>query len=150
MKIQLESISNLVDELEPLIKLHWEQIELNQDKIKLKPDWDQYKAIDKLGMIRTYTVRDNKELVGYFIAVYMKALHHADHVFANCDAIYIRPDKRKGSIGHKLIKYAEKDLSKIGVSMMTINVKTHAPFDRLLNRLGFKFTEKIYTKYLGD
>lgn len=151
MHIQVESIADLVDELDPLIKLHWEQIARNKDKIKLNPDWEQYKTVEKAGMLRLYTIRDNdKSLVGYFCVLYMQHLHYADHIFAACDVIYIRPDKRKGSAGYKLIKYAENDLAKLGVSLLSINTKTHAPFDKLLSKMGYNLTERLYTKYLGD
>ncbi len=151
MKIQVENIADLIDELEPLIKKHWEQIALNKDKIKLNPDWDQYKAVSEAGMLRLYTVRDENELlVGYFCVLYMRSLHYADHVFAACDVIYIRPDMRKGSIGYKLIKYVEKDLAKLGISNLAINTKVHAPFDSLLSKMGYNLTERLYTKYLGS
>jgi hypothetical protein len=51
--------------------------------------------------------------------------------------------------GIKLIKFAEKCLSEDGVSVMTINTKIHKPFDLILERLGFKCIERVYSKYLG-
>lgn len=150
MQFAKEKIDGLQQELKPLLQAHWEQIALNQDKIKLNPAWDEYIKLNNLGVIHFYTVRDNKELVGYFCVVATKSLHYQDHIFASCDIIYVKKDKRAGMTGYKLIDFAEKDLKKNGVSLLSINTKTHAPFDSLLERMSYNQTERLYTKYIGD
>lgn len=150
MQYAIESVSKIKHELEPIIKLHWEQIALNQEKIKLNPDWNQYFAVEKLGMLKLFTVRDNGELVGYFCVIMNRGLHYADHVFAACDVIYVKPDKRAGLTGYRLIKYAETELKKLGVSVLAINTKVHMPFDSLMDRMGYSNTERLYQKYIGE
>ena len=93
---------------------------------------------------------DNQELVGYFCVVATKSLHYKDHIFATCDIIYVKQDKRAGMTGYKLIEFAEQDLKKLGVSLLAINTKIHAPFDKLLNRMDYNLTERLYTKYIGE
>ena len=46
MRYQQEFLSSVYIEIQALIQLHWEQIALNQDEIKLNPDWDQYEAAE--------------------------------------------------------------------------------------------------------
>lgn len=150
MQFQKEKIDGLQQELEPLLQAHWEQIALNKDKIKLNPAWDEYIQFNNLGLIHFYTVRDKQELVGYFCVVVTKSLHYKDHIFATCDIIYVKQDKRAGMTGYKLIKFAEQDLKKLGVSVLGINTKIHAPFDKLLNRMDYNLTERLYTKYIGE
>lgn len=150
MKYQIEKVDAIKKELEVLIKNHWEEIALNQDKIKLNPDWDTYRKLENIGMLYLYTARKDKKLAGYFCVVATKGLHYADHILAACDVIYISPEYRKGSAGSKLIKYAEKDLKDKNVSSLSINTKCHAPFDALLERMGYGLIEKTYSKYIGD
>lgn len=150
VQFQKEKIDGLQEELTPLLQSHWEQIALNKDKIKLNPAWDEYIQLNELGLIHFYTVRDQGELVGYFCLTVSKSLHYKDHIFAACDIIYVKQDNRAGMTGHKLIKFAEDDLKKLGVSLIAINTKIHAPFDNLLNRMNYVQTERLYTKYIGD
>ena len=63
--------------------------------------------------------------------------------------IYVRPDKRAGMTGFKLIKYAESRLKEMGVSVININTKVHAPFDSLMDRMGYNLIERLYSKYIG-
>tara|TARA_R110002012_G_C11628943_1_gene609635 strand:+ start:1217 stop:1669 length:453 start_codon:yes stop_codon:yes gene_type:complete len=145
-----ENLDDIYDELLPLLESHWKEIALNQDKIKLNPDFNRYRMMQVSGACRIYTARDEGVLVGYFVVLLSASLHYSDHVFANCDIIYIKPNARAGMNGARLIKYVEKDLSDIGVSLLLINTKAHAPFDRLLERLEYNMIERIYSKYIGE
>ena len=149
MKYQIESIKKVKDEVQSLIEAHWNEIALNQDKIKLNPDWETYYKLESLNMVYAYTARKDNKLVGYFTVVATKGLHYVDHVFAACDIIFISPEYRKGRAGANLIKYAEKDLKEKGVSVLAINTKDHAPFDKLLQRLDYSLVERLYSKYIG-
>lgn len=150
MQFAKEKIDGLQQELLPLLQDHWEQIALNKDKIKLNPAWDEYIKLNNAGLIHFYTVREDQNLVGYFCVLATRSLHYKDHLFATCDIIYIRKDKRAGATGYKLIQYAERDLQNLGVSLIGINTKVHAPFDALLERMEYNLTERLYTKYIGD
>lgn len=149
MEYREESYTNIKDDIKPLIEQHWEQIAVNKDKIKLNPDWDEYQRLYFAGNLKIFTARDNSELVGYFIAVVSRNIHYKDHLFANNDIIYVRPDKRAGMTGFKLIKYAESRLKEMGVSVININTKVHAPFDKLMDRMGYNLIERLYSKYIG-
>lgn len=150
MNYQIESIKDLKNEIQPLFKKHWEEIALNQDKVKLNPDWDTYYKIQDIGMLTCFTAREDNNLVGYFFVIVNNHLHYADTSMAMCDLIYISPENRKGRVGTNLIKFAEKNLSESGVSVLYMNTKDHAPFDNLLIRLGYSLAERTYSKYIGE
>lgn len=149
MQYAIEKISDIQQELQPLLDLHWQQIALNKDKIKLKPDWQKYIAMNNAGLLFLYSARQDGKLVGYFVLTASTSMHYADHLFAICDIIFIHPDYRRGSAGAKLIKFAEKHLKSIGVSCIYINTKIHAPFDALLDKLQYTCIERVYSKYIG-
>jgi hypothetical protein len=144
-----ESFMEAKEELEPMFVDHYNEIALSKDKIELGPDWDMYQALEDANLLHFYTMRENGFLAGYFAMIAMRDLHYKDHIFALNDLIYINPKSRKGFNAWRLIKFAERDLKDVGVSVMHINVKTHKPFDRLLVRLGFEHSENIFRKYIG-
>ena len=149
LKYQQEFLSQVQTECQSLIELHWEEIALNKDSIKLNPDWDAYYSLEDQGKLKIFTARDGNTLVGYFVVILGNNIHYKDHLFANNDIIYLHKDFRKGFAGVRLIKFAEACLKEDGVSVLTINTKIHQPFDKVLERLKFKPIERVYSKYLG-
>ena len=149
LKYQQEFLSQVQTECQSLIELHWEEIALNKDNIKLNPDWDAYYSLEDQGKLKIFTARDGNTLVGYFVVILGNNIHYKDHLFASNDILYLHKDFRKGFAGIRLIKFAEVCLKEDGVSVLTINTKIHQPFDKVLERLKFKPIERVYSKYLG-
>lgn len=147
---QQEFLATCRDDCQELIRLHWEEIALNQEKIKLNPDWDSYETFEMNNSLKIFTARDGSELVGYFVVLVGRSLHYKDHIFAENDILYLHQDYRKGYTGIKLIKFAENCLKEDGVSILKVNTKVHQPFDSLMSFLKFNLIERVYTKYLGD
>jgi len=149
MKIQLEAMTNVKKDIEPLLEEHWELVASNQGKIKLNPDYEEYARLDAAGVLKCFTARKDGALVGYFILMVSKSIHYSDHLFAVNDVIFVKPDSRAGATGYKLIKYAEEYCKEIGVSVLTLNTKVHIPFDKLMVHMGFELIERVYSKFLG-
>lgn len=145
-----ESYEEVVNDIMPLYEKHWEEIALNQDKIKLNPDLEKYQTLNAMGILRIFTARDNGKLVGYFLVMVTPHIHYKDHSFAVNDIIYVHPDCRGGTVAYRLIRFVEKQLKADGVSVLIINMKIHSPFDRLLEGLQFSNTERLYSKYIGE
>lgn len=149
-KYAREDLSLVKEEAQTLLKNHWEEIALNKTKIKLNPDWEVYNSLYQSGQLGIYTARKEEKLVGYFVVIATPNPHYKDHIFAVNDILYLAPEHRKGFVGAKLIKFAEKDLKELGVSVLTINTKVHKPFDSLMEHLGFGLIERVYSKYIGE
>ena len=64
MKISHECLANVKKDIKPLLEKHWELVALNQGKIKLNPNWEEYARLDASGVLRVFTARENNELVG--------------------------------------------------------------------------------------
>jgi GNAT superfamily N-acetyltransferase len=101
-------------------------------------------------MIGVYTVRKDEKLVGYLVVLARNHPHYKDHIFASNDILFIDKEHRKGLVGYFLVKYVTEDLEKRGVSVLLFNTTVDKPYDPILKRLGFKHSEKLYTKYLGE
>jgi GNAT superfamily N-acetyltransferase len=146
MEYRQEFYKQVRAELPDLISLHYEEIALNKDAIKLNPDWDAYAEGEAQGAIKCFTARDGGKLVGYFVVCLHRSLHYKDHLYATNDIIFLHPDHRKGFAGPRLIKFAEQCLKDDGVSLLFINSKTHKPFDALLRRMGYSHIENVFSK----
>jgi len=145
---QQESLVTTKEDARPLLEKHWEEIALNKDTIKLNPDWDAYAELEDAGVLKIFTARLDGQLIGYFVVFVKEHLHYKDHLFAYNDILFLTKEYRKGFTGAKLMKFAEKCLKEDGVSVVIVNTKRHKPFDVLLNWLGYKHIENIYSKVL--
>lgn len=150
MLYQIEKFRDIRHEVQPLIENHWQEIAINQDKIKLNPVFDDYVKMCDAGTLKIFTVRKDNTLVGYFACIVNVSLHYADHKFANCDVLFLTKKYRKGLIGYNLINHAINYLKQYNVSVLNINTKVHAPFDPLMERMGFDLIERVYSKYIGE
>ena len=148
LEYKQEFLSTCYDDMQCLFKIHWEEIALNQDAIKLNPYIEKYEECEKSGSLKIFTARDGDKLVGYFALIAQRSMHYQEHTFATTDVIFLHPDYRKGRAGIKLIKFAVECLRQDHVSMVFINTKLHRPFDVLLKRLGFSHIENVYAKRL--
>ena len=145
-----EFLDDVIDEIKPLLVLHWAEIAVRQERIKLNPDWPKYEALEAQGALRIFTARELGQLVGYFVTIVGPGLHYKDHLFAENDVIFLKSSHRKGLTGVKLMKFAEACLRQDGVSVLQINTKTHQAFDPILKRLGFECFERNYSKWISD
>lgn len=147
---QEETISDCKEELWPLIQLHHEEIDFYQDKVELDPDWDQFLALESLGITKMMTVRDSGKLVGYFMSLVMPHPHYKSDLYAINDILLLHPDYRKAGVAVELFTRFEAWMKELGVSVMTVNMKTTAPFDALCEGLGWDYTERQYSKCIKD
>ena len=145
---QQEFLVTTEKDARPLLEKHWQEIAVNKEHIKLNPDWEAYADLEASGNLKIFTARDGSALVGYFFVFVRNHIHYKDHLFAHNDILFLSEPYRKGFTGIKLIKFAEECLKADGVSVLTINTKTHKPFDGVLQRLGFNHVENIYSKLL--
>jgi GNAT superfamily N-acetyltransferase len=148
MDFKQEFLATCFEEAGELFELHYREIALNQDAIKLNPDIEQYEEAERIGALKIFTARDEGKIVGYFAVLVTRSLHYADHIYANNDVIFLHPEYRKGFTASKLIKFALDCLAQDGISMVFINTKLHRPFDILLRRMGFDHVENVYAKRL--
>ena len=151
IRYQVEKLKDILDELKPLLELHWEEIALNKDKIKLNPDWDSYMKLEEAGILQLVTARETGswQLVGYSVDLVSTSLHYSDHSFAINDVLFIHPDHRKGRVAIGLFAAVEEELKNRFVSLHVLHMKVEHSFEKLADYLGYKKVEYNYSKYLG-
>lgn len=163
IKFQVENWFECKEKMEPLWQTHWEEVSLNQEKIKLNVWSEAFDQTAKMGQLHVVTARYEDEIVGYYICLVRPHLHYKNSLTAYTDAFYLHPEHRKGFNGINLFKFVEKSLKDRGVER--IITMTKIEFDKnkkvktkkstpdkslMLKRLGYTFAEKVYTKYIGN
>jgi GNAT superfamily N-acetyltransferase len=134
-------------ELEQIFPEHYEELCVTKD-FPLDPDYDAYRRLAQAGMLRCITCRMGGDLIGYIVFTIQPHLHYRSCKTAFEDIYYVKKEFRKGRIGIKLFQYAEKVLKEHGVNRIIMHTKIHLDNSRLFEYLGYKHTDKLYTKLL--
>ena len=146
---QEEIFEQVIEDIKPLLEDHWEEIALNKDSIKLNPNYARYEELFKSGNMKIVTARDNEKLVGYCIMLLYHHIHYKDQFMAMDDIFFIAKDYRKGLTGVKLFIKTEEIMKQYGVTKLSMNVKVHQDVGAIFERLGYKETERMFTKMIG-
>jgi GNAT superfamily N-acetyltransferase len=134
-------------EMQELFPAHYEELCVTKD-FPLAPDYDKYKQMCDLGWLRAITVTAGDELIGYIIFIIQPHLHYKTCLTAFEDIYYVKPEYRKGRIGIRMFQYAEQVLKEAGVNRVILHTKIHLDNSRLFEYLGYKNSDKLYTKIL--
>lgn len=148
--VMVESLTERLPELMPILPLHYDELALNQEKVPLDPQYDVYLERDARGEIMFVVVRDAGALIGYFIGFVAPGLHYRTCLTLTLDIFYIHPDHRGNSTGAKLFKAVEVEAKRRGVQRMFVGSKTHLDASWLFERLGYTKVETYYSAWLGD
>jgi len=141
-----ESVDDIAEEIIPLIVDHYREISPLQG-LTLKPDLTKYFHLEYQDALRIYTARTpDKELVGYQVFMLGTHPHFSDAKFASQDLLYIHPDHR--GFGMKFIACCDDQLKEDGVAYVKASVAGTFDYSPMLERLGYRFIEKIYMREL--
>lgn len=147
--IQHEYLEDVLDEIKPIHRAHWEETEGYRHGIALDPDYDYMVNAERTGRFMLFTVRADKQLVGNCM-MYLTQSTHTRKWIAEEDTIFIDKEHRKGRLGIKLIQYVERVLVTLGVTEIRVTVKTVNRVGDLLQALGYQHTANQLIKVLGE
>jgi len=137
-------------EMEPLWPDHWKEVAMDQDVIPLNPDLEVWDELARKRMLHLVTVREDDKLIGYYLAIIRPHLHYKQSLSAFTDLYYLSARHRRGLTGYKLFQYVESTLKARGVQKMFAGTKMHLDMGRLFERLGWRETERLYTKVIDN
>ncbi len=147
--VQEERFSDVIEEVQPLLTRHWEEIALYKDIIPLSPNYARYSEMEAKRRLCVVTARFEGELVGYACFIVDASLHYSTILWAVSDVIWLAPEHRGAKMGNELLDYAELALLSRGVVVVHVVAKTaHPALGALLDRRGYSVTETIHAKVL--
>lgn len=143
-----EKIKDCLDEALPLLEAHWKEVAFYPD-IVLEPDREAYYAMESLGCVACFVVRDeDSHMIGYAVYFMRKSLHYKNSLQASNDIIYLNPTHRKLGLAGDFISWCDKQLKELGVQVVSHHIKSSHNWGRLIERQGYQLQDLIYTKRL--
>ena len=147
---QVEDFPLFLEEVKPILPLHYAELALHQDKVPLSPQYDEYLKRDAAGMILLVTLREAGELIGYFVGFVAPGLHYSTCLTLHLDIFYVHPDHRGSGGGIVLFKAVEREAKRRGVQRLFTGSKMHKDASWLFERLGYELVETTYSAWLGE
>lgn len=144
-----ESFEERLNELKPLLPLHYEELALNKDHVPLDPQYDVYIARERQGELLFTVLREKGEMVGYFIGFISPGLHYKTCLTCIMDIFFVHPEKRNSGAGKLLFAEVEKELRRRGVQRWFMGSKMHKDASYLFEKIGAELVETMYSKWLG-
>jgi len=151
MKYQQELLSDVWDAVYPLLQLHYEELTLHKDVVKLAPKWVEYEILETAGLFALFTARaDDGQLVGYNAFFLNTHMHYAGLFMAVNDVFYIRDDYRHGSTALRLLRFSETALKRLGAQKVVYHCKAGNNFATILRSrlLGYSDEEAVVGKII--
>jgi L-amino acid N-acyltransferase YncA len=148
--LQVESVAQCWDELEPLASSHWASTKSYRRHEPFNPDKARYLQFNEMGYFHLITARDAGKLIGYF-GLYITTSMHSQLRMATEDTFFIHPDYRQGRLALRVLKYIENYCQLLGVHelLFSCEIENKSGITGLLDRLGFHETIRQYSKHLA-
>lgn len=149
--IGLERLEDILTEVKFLHSQHWNETQ-GYLSAPLDPDYDQMIAMERNYNLVLFIVRAPDGTVAGNLCYHLGySLHQKGKLIASEDALFITKAHRKGRICIKLLEYAERILTTIGVHYITIGDKSPAgsvSIGRMVTKMGYKPVSNNYLKEL--
>lgn len=161
IEFSVERMHDCFYELAPMASDHWSEVAYFKDKLPLCVDWSAYWELDHKNLIHLVTARLPQtmnplsgelhgELVGYWIGFLVPTPFYASTPTAHTSLYYLKPEHRKGRTGICLFKFVEKSLRERGIKYVITSTKIDHDAGHLFEHLGWKETERVYAKWIGE
>lgn len=146
-----EPLFMIMDEVRDLLDLHYQELCLNKDRVKLAPMWEKYAALEQAGCFVAYTVRNDGVLVGYSGFFIQPHMHYSGLMTAINDVLFVHPEAR-GRAGLQLVKFCESEIEKMKQSGTELKIvwraKAGTVLESLLPKLKYQPEEIAFGKLL--
>ena len=148
IKYQQEFLDSIQDEVLPLIERHFDEVYPARDTFDLDMDWDTYRSLESVNLLKIFTARDEDKLVGYLWVVIAPNLCSKGNFIPSEDGLYVEPKYRGLTVARRLIQFGEKCLKEDGYEVLCITGTEEKPIDKFVERMGYKKIETRFKKVL--
>lgn len=150
LTFQRESFDSWLRDAEPLFYPHWKELTIDKELCgDPYPDVEKFRDVENRGRLLIVTARAEGQLVGYWVGAVLGHMHYpTSGDMAHTDMYFLHPDYRVGANGIELLEFAEQEARKAGAVKFYISCKIHADHTRLMEAMGFRKTDYVFTKVL--
>lgn len=150
MNFQRETLFDVIEEVQPLLEQHYQELAKDKARIKLDPDWARYIEMEQKGSLLLFTARKDAKLVGYAVFFAGRHAHYKGLTLVANDLLFLDAQHRVGRTGVRLIKYCESQISALypGLTAVTWHAKEDTVLAEMLGRMNYRVQDIIFSRLL--
>lgn len=147
-----ESFRAAVPELEKIWPIHYDELAMFKDRMKIAWNYPHYFELEEKGELLFVTVRWNGDIAAYYLAHVGFASRYCTTRIAKMDLVYVLPDMRGHGIILPLLRCVERELKRRGVAVWYSGHKTinHLGMPDIYEKLGFQPADTFVAKWIGE
>lgn len=131
----------------PLLAREHAEVE-NDARLPYDPDWERLLNWAAMGALDVWTLRADKDLIGYASVLFMPHLYSRGVNMANVHTPYLSPEWRLGWLGLVMLKMLFSALKERNVSVVDLDIDIDSRLNAALDRMGFDKPEVRRRKWL--
>ncbi len=140
------TVSDKADALMPLLRMHRDELATHPALMAVEPNWNAYRALENTGALLALVAYAGDEIVGYSTAFFGPHLHCTGLRYAHSDALYVKPEHRRGGLGVALVRETERLARERGARMVMWHARPGTVLEKILPRLGYCAEEIAFCK----
>lgn len=110
--------------------------------------WNQYRAIEMTGIMRTLVAHDGDKVVG-FVVLLLSTLPHYGEKVATTESFFVLPEYRSAGLGLALLRRAEKLAASEEAKALLVSAPYGGKLQTVLNASRrYRPTNTVFTKRL--
>lgn len=130
-----------LDLIEGLMRDNWAETGIDID---FKLDIDMYIALSKSEMFFAIAAEDDAgNVVGYCTVIMSGHIHSVHTIVAANDSLYLRPDLRGGTVGARIILFAEREARDRGANYFSWHCPYGGALSTMLSKRGYAPVETV-------
>jgi hypothetical protein len=155
----VERLHENLEELKPNFVPHHAELALNQDKVKLDPNYPEYLRREDEGQVLCVVLREAGRVVAYFVGFVAPGLHNQACLVLTMDIFWLHPDYRDDDslteveaemLCMQLFEAVKAEAQRRGVHRPFFGSKFHKSADALFEALGMTQVESYYSAWWGE
>lgn len=145
LRLSIENPAEVIPQIRPLLALNWAETGFDFD---FAPDVGMYQTLYDAGAVFAVIAKVDEEIVGYCTVCVTPHPHNATVMIAANDALFVHPEHRSGSIGARVIRFAEICAKEMGANRFLWHCRAGTPLADTLERHGYKPADVVVMKEL--
>lgn len=155
----VERLADNLEELKPNFVPHYQELALNQAKVKLDPNYPEYLRREAEGQVLCVVLREAGKIIAYFVGFVAPGLHYQTCLTLTMDIFWLHPDYRDQDslveieaqmLCMQLFEAVKAEGQRRGVHRPFFGSKFHKSADALFEALGMTQVESFYSAWWGE
>lgn len=149
LRLSIENPAEIIPQIRDLLALNWAETGFD---FEFAPDVAMYQKMFDAGSVFGVLAKVDDQAVGYCTVCVSPHPHNPAVVVASNDALFVHHEHRGGTIGARVIRFAELCAAEMGASRFLWHCRAGTPLAGTLERHGYQPVDNVVMRRLhhGD